>query len=320
MSMSNLANSYGDAGRNAEAFRLREETLALRKARLGLDRPDTLLSMTNLALSYAAAGRRDEPSSSARETLAMRKAKLGPDHPDTLESMNNLANSYLAGGRTREALPPLEQYSIDAPKATILSLKVAALQAWFGQDEELAVTRKRVLANAEGAKDPFTADRAARVCSLHPPAGKADLETAIVLGRRAVDLGKGNDWLDFFLMSLGMAEYRGGHFAEADTSLTAAMDRAKNYPHGDSKWNDLVAGTSSFYRAMSLFRQGKDAEARKLATEAAAKMRPLPADEQNPLAGDADNDDLILWMAYKEAKAMIGLADPPAAPAQPAGK
>ena len=38
------------------------------------------------------------------------------------------------------------------------------------------------------------------------------------------------------------------------------------------------------------------------------------------MAGGADHDDLILWLAYKEAKAMIGLADPPAAPAQPAGK
>ena len=45
-------------------------------------------------------------------------------------------------------------------------------------------------------------------------------------------------------------------------------------------------------------------EARKLATEA-AKMRPLPKDEKNPLASDADHDDLILWLAYKEAKALI---------------
>jgi len=34
-------------------------------------------------------------------------------------------------------------------------------------------------------------------------------------------------------------------------------------------------------------------------------MKPLPADEQNPLAGGADHDDLILWLAYNEAKAMI---------------
>jgi hypothetical protein len=56
---------------------------------------------------------------------------------------------------------------------------------------------------------------------------------------------------------------------------------------------------------MSLFRQGKKNEARQLASEAVARMKPLPKDEKNPLAGIAQRDDLILWMAYKEAKALI---------------
>jgi hypothetical protein len=56
---------------------------------------------------------------------------------------------------------------------------------------------------------------------------------------------------------------------------------------------------------MSLFRQGKEDPARQLALAAAAKMKPLPQDEQNPLANQATHDDLILWLAYKEAKAMI---------------
>jgi hypothetical protein len=56
---------------------------------------------------------------------------------------------------------------------------------------------------------------------------------------------------------------------------------------------------------MSLFRQGHEGEARKLASAAATKMKPLPRDENNPLASDPDHDDLILWLAYKEAKALI---------------
>ena len=69
-------------------------------------------------------------------------------------------------------------------------------------------------------------------------------------------------------------------------------------------------GTAAFYRAMSLFRQGKKDEARRLATEAAGKMKPLPADEKNPLAriaafvdGGGDQEFLILWLAYQEAGA-----------------
>jgi hypothetical protein len=41
------------------------------------------------------------------------------------------------------------------------------------------------------------------------------------------------------------------------------------------------------------------------ACQAAAKMKPLPKDAKNPLAGGGDFNDLILWLAYKEAKAMI---------------
>ena len=148
------------------------------------------------------------------------------------------------------------------------------------------------------------ADSAAKCCSLRP-ADPERREAALVLARRAVEHGKGSPWLDYFEMALGMAEYRSGHFAEADAALTAAMN--------DPDTNSTVSSTSAFYRAMSLFRQGKTDEARKLATEAAAKMKPLPVDEQNPLAGGADANDLIMWLAYKEAKAMIQFDAAPAA-------
>jgi hypothetical protein len=62
---------------------------------------------------------------------------------------------------------------------------------------------------------------------------------------------------------------------------------------------------------MSLFKQGKAEEARRLALEAAAKMKPLPKDDEAPLAGGAD--DLILWLAYKEARARLNLRAAPTA-------
>jgi hypothetical protein len=102
-------------------------------------------------------------------------------------------------------------------------------------------------------------------------------------------------------MALGMAEYRSGHWAESDATLLAASSSLKNIP-----W---AASTSALYRAMSMFRQGKKEEARQLAVKAITRMRPLPKDETNPLAGIAPrgewNNTLHLWMAYKEAKALI---------------
>jgi len=42
-------------------------------------------------------------------------------------------------------------------------------------------------------------------------------------------------------------------------------------------------------------------------------MKPLPKDESNPLAGGATSDDLFLWLAYKEARALIRFDAPAAA-------
>ena len=50
---------YRAAGKLDLALPLFEQTLQLRKAKLGLDHPDTLHSMNNLALGYQDAGKLD---------------------------------------------------------------------------------------------------------------------------------------------------------------------------------------------------------------------------------------------------------------------
>jgi WD40 repeat protein/serine/threonine protein kinase/tetratricopeptide (TPR) repeat protein len=212
----------------------------------------------------------------------------------------------IAARQTQDILGQLATLSGDRPDDTVLYLTVAALQAWLGQDKELAATCRRGLAKAKDTTVPETAERVAKACCLLPSIEKAQLEAALALARKAVELGKDSPHLPSFRMALGMAEYRSGHFAEADAALIAAAKGSKHNPH--------VAGTSAFYRAMSLFQQGKEDEARKLATPAAAKMKPLPKHEENPLAGYASADDLILWMAYKAAKALIKFDPAPTVP------
>jgi serine/threonine protein kinase/tetratricopeptide (TPR) repeat protein len=103
-SMNMLANCYLDLGRYADALALKEETLALCKARLGPDHPHTLVSMNNLAVGYYHLGRHADAVKLHKETLALRQARLGRDHPDTLQSMHNLAADYDALGRQADAL------------------------------------------------------------------------------------------------------------------------------------------------------------------------------------------------------------------------
>ncbi len=231
---------------------------------------------------------------------------LGPNHPTTLATTRMLAEAYVAGGRTREAVPHLASLSTANPRDLALFMKVAALQAWFGQQKELAATRQRLLASAKGTNVAILADNTARACSIRPSTDQAELEAAAALARRAVKLSNpGTPFYSWHQLAVGMAEYRNGHDAAAEEALLAAVKADPNNSH--------VTGVSPFYRAMSLFRQGKRDEARTLALAAAAKMKPLPTDENNPLAGNGSHDDLILWLAYKEAQALIQF-DPVAPP------
>jgi WD40 repeat protein/tetratricopeptide (TPR) repeat protein len=226
--------------------------------------------------------------------------KLMSDQPTDGSLLTKLAAAYQSAGRTREAVQSLVTASAADPNDTLLSLKVAALQAWFRQDKELAATQQRVLAFAKGTNKATTADRAAKACSLLPSRDKAQLDAALALGRKAVEVNSRWEW---GLLALGMAEFRSGNDSAALDALLAATKANPN--------NSLVIGTSAFYRAMSLFRRGEPDEAKKLAAAAAGKMKPFPKDEMNPLTGDASQDDLILWLAYKEAQSMIKFAAGP---------
>jgi hypothetical protein len=220
------------------------------------------------------------------------------------------AEREIAARRTQDALGHLVTVSTTKPDDTSLAIRLAALQAWFGQAKALADTCGRALESAKETFDRYKWNDLARIRCLRATPDKTRQDAALGLARKAPQLRKKNSspsraWYQLnYQLTLGMAEYRNDHFAEADAALIAVKEFVTTGQLPASP-NQALTGTAVFYRAMSLFRQGKDNEARKLATEAAALMKPLPEDEKNPLAGDASPDDLILWMAYKEAKAMI---------------
>jgi hypothetical protein len=265
---------------------------------------------------------RDAPEKYRRAWLSWRglgddsappsSAPGGPALAADLREASAAADREIAGGHAQLAIRHLATLSAADPDDTVLALRVGALQAWFGQDKELADTCRRALDFAEGTFDAPAAERTAKICCLRPTQDTTRLESSLALARKAVDLGKNHRGLAWFQMTLGMAEYRAGHFLEADAALLAAANGDKDNSH--------VVGTSAFYRAMSLFRRGKEKEARQLAIEAASAMKPLPKDEKNPLADGAGHDDLIVWLAYKEARALIKFEPDPTTPAQPSGK
>jgi len=294
--MHGLALSYISLRRNDEALKLLEQVLALRRKVNGPEHPDTLWAMNDLALSYGSVGRYNDAITLQEQALTLRRKALGPKHSDTGRSMNDLAYSYSAVGRSSEAITLLEQHCEMDPMNDPL---LATWQTWFGQDADYEATRRRMLQQGVETFQAPTADRAAKAACLRPFSDAALLAKALNLARRAVELGKTDPWLPWYQLSLGMAEYRNGQYAAAERTLAIAEQTAAT--------RDDIKGTAGLFRAMSVFRQDRPEEARQLFTQASAQMPPFPEDERKPHADGRplDQNLLILWLAYKEAKALI---------------
>jgi serine/threonine protein kinase/Flp pilus assembly protein TadD len=224
------------------------------------------------------------------------KERLLAEFPDVHEYREFLA--AISGNITfRDRVDILAKSYAGNPKDTILGNKVAALQVWFGLEKEWKSTCELALENALWSEDPQTLERMAKLLSNSPWATQDNHKYALVLARKAAELGKNHRWVAYFQMTLGMAEYRNGNFERADAAFLSAMKNPTEY---------RIKGISAIYHVMSLFRQNKLDEARKFAAQAALVMKPFPKDDNNPLASaDVNADDLILWMAYKEANRLI---------------
>jgi Flp pilus assembly protein TadD len=249
----------------------------------------------------ALTGLRLDPNTSADYPLEIDSIVLRDLEPNDIAKfpadsalLTRTITASRAAGRMREAVLLMAKASVDDPKDTNLSLSVASCQAWFGQDKELAVTLLRIIANAKATNDVLACERAAKACSVLESKDQMVLDDALALGRTAVKLGAGGEWN---LLALGMAEYRNGKFDDALEHLPLVDETNPD--------NGTINSISRFYRAMSLFRLGKQAEARPLAIEAASRMKTLPADEQNPMTDGITENNLVIWLAYKEAKALI---------------
>ena len=203
----------------------------------------------------------------------------------------------LAAGQVDAALPLLAETSAQNDSDTVLALKVAALQAWFGKNADHEATCARMLSGTASTQYPHIAERVAKLTNLCPIADPQMRDAALVLARRAVELGQKTNLVCYCQLSLGMAEYRCGNLDAAASMLEKAEQGAPSNQH--------IPGTAAFYRVMVLFKQSKAAEARQLFHDTKMKMKPLPLDDQNPFANGSDHDDVVLWLACKEAGALL---------------
>jgi hypothetical protein len=92
---------------------------------------------------------------------------------------------------TSEILKTLSEQSLARPQDTGFTMRVAALEAWFGKSDASSKTCRRLIDAAEKAPDDVTsAERAAKAYCIRPVADPALLKRALQLARRGCELSK----------------------------------------------------------------------------------------------------------------------------------
>ena len=271
-----------------------EQTTAAR-----LERTTHAQTLKREADALVAQGKLAEAEPKYREALEVNRDLDGPQHSETVQATSDLADFYFRAGRAQEALAVQKQVCELSPHDTIASLALATWQTWFGQDADYEATRRRLVQQAAGTDQASTAERAVKAYCLRPSADEAMLTNVLALAQHAMELGMSDALLPYYRLGLGLAEYRNGHSAAAEQALALTEQTAGDY-HDPRQ-------IARLFRTLSLFRQDKPEEARKLFSQAEAEMPALPADQSKPLLDGkpASHDVLILWLAYKEAKAIL---------------
>ncbi|MFC1813781.1 tetratricopeptide repeat protein [Thermodesulfobacteriota bacterium] len=101
-----LLYQHGDY---AEAARIGEHVLMIRREIHGDDHPETAPSHNNLGLIYMSMGNYVKAESHYKRALEIDEEKLGPEHPVTATNMSNLGNLYRSMGDYKMAEPLLER-------------------------------------------------------------------------------------------------------------------------------------------------------------------------------------------------------------------
>ena len=310
LSMGHLAISLSHDDRHDEAIKLQEDVLAVSRRVLGPEHPETLRAMGNLAVFYGRTNRQGEAIQMQSDVLTLNRKVLGSEHHLTLKAMINLGNFYENGGRRDEALRVQEEIialqrktlGLEHPD-TLQSMKrltgmagaVAIEYAWERKIEEHARLIHRLSNLVTDSKDYEVLEQVARVVCIAPNADTATFQNAVKLVSKAQEFGKDDpEFQGIARLTLGMVLYRAGEFAEAE----AVLSTWKSFHEG------YIGGSSSFFLAMALFRQGNEEAARDLFAVAREKMSTRPEKEDEQIKG-MDHYHIFVWLACREADALI---------------
>ncbi len=268
-----LAALYKTLGRFDDALALEREALATRRAVLGEEHPDTVVSLNNFGAILEAAGKRSEAAGYYRDALEKSRRVRGENDPETLSAMGNLGNLLRAQGKLTEAEPLLRGALESRRRAagledrdTLISMNALGylliMQGKLDEAEpywrEAYETGKRVL----GAADPDVVVWAHNMGGLLGSLGRdQEAEPVYRDALEATRRVRGEDHPDTLncLGSLANNLEKQGRSAEAEALLRRFVEASTRRLGADHP--DTLLGMKRL--AVSLRSQGKLAEAEK---------------------------------------------------------
>ncbi len=155
--INNLAQLYGDVGRDADAEPLYMRALAIMEKTVGLDSVDIAPELNNLAALYQRQLRYAEAEPLFKRALALSEKQLPANHPDIGRALNNLATCYEKQDRhaesealTRRALALYEKVAgPESPAVATLLSNLGQIVKVQGREAEAEPLIKRSLAIRE---------------------------------------------------------------------------------------------------------------------------------------------------------------------------
>ncbi|MES2475960.1 MAG: protein kinase [Verrucomicrobiota bacterium] len=209
-------------------------------------------------------------------------------------------------GITAAVIPQLVEKSGQNPSDTLLALRVAAIQAWFGENSGHAEFASKLMDKADASGLDDSIERAAKAASLSSTGDATLLSRALAMAREAART-EGNAYQrPWYQQTLGMVEYRAGN-DEAALAAFAQAEQASVKDDWEPALRRFIRVPCGFYRAMILWRQGKLDEARTHFAAAEREMDVPPEKAAELLPLDVTQDQLVCWLAHREAKAMMQL-------------
>jgi CHAT domain-containing protein/Tfp pilus assembly protein PilF len=157
--INNLAQLYGDVGRDAEAEPMFKRSLAIMEKVVGLESVAIAIELNNLAALYQRQQRYAEAEPLFKRALALSERSLPANHPDIGRALNNLATNYEKQDRhadsealTRRALAVYEKAAgPESPAVGLLLNNLGQVIKAEGRYDDAEPIIKRSLAIREKA-------------------------------------------------------------------------------------------------------------------------------------------------------------------------